>query len=387
MFAERTSWNLVPNRLTVALERHRASGRRLIDLASSNPTACGFSCDSEHILRALANPESLAYEPDPKGLLSARRAVAGYYEAHGVAVDPANIVLTTATSEAYAFTFRTLCDPCDEVLVPEPSYPLFEFLAEVQDVRLVRYPLLYDHGWQIDFHKLEGAITEKTRAVIVVHPNNPTGNYAKGYERSRLNEICAPREMAILADEVFLDFPLDEHKDSARSFAGNTGALTFTMSGISKISGLPQMKAAWLVASGPEDLRSQALERLEVIADTYLSVSTPIQHALPKFLACRAKFQRELLGRVHANLAELDRQLAAQKLSSRLAIEGGWYAILRTPATRSDEDTAVDILETHGVSIHPGHFYDFPGDGYFVVSLITPEDDFREGIRLLLASY
>jgi alanine-synthesizing transaminase len=387
MFAERTSWNLVPNRLTVALERYRASGRPLIDLTCSNPTACGLSCDSEHILGALANPSSLGYEPDPKGLLTSRRAVADYYTSHGAAVDPASIVITTATSEAYAFAFRTLCDPCDEVLIPEPSYPLFEFLAEVQDVRLVRYPLLYDHGWQIDFHTLESAITEKTRAVIVVHPNNPTGNYAKGYERSRLNEICAPREMAILADEVFLDFSLNDTAQHARTFALNTAALTFTMSGISKVSGLPQMKAAWLIASGPDDLRSQALERLEVISDTYLSVSAPIQHALPKFLAYRTKFQHELLARVRANLAELDLQLATQKLSSRLEVEGGWYAILRTPATRTDEETAINLLETQGVSIHPGHFYDFPGDGYLVVSLITPESDFKVGIRLLLASF
>ena len=387
MFAERTSWNLVPNRLTVALERHRASGRRLIDLTCSNPTACGFVCDGEAILRALANPESLAYEPDPKGLITARRAVADYYASHGVSVDPANIVLTTATSEAYAFAFRTLCDPCDEILVPEPSYPLFEFLAEVQDVRLVRYPLVYDHGWQIDFHNLERQITEKTRGVIVVHPNNPTGNYVKGYELTRLNEICTPREMAILVDEVFLDFALDDSAQHPRSFAANADALTFTMSGISKICGLPQMKAAWLIASGPDDLKSQALERLEVISDTYLSVSAPIQHALPEFLARRQKFQRELIARVRANLAELDRQIAAQKLSSRLEFEGGWYAVLRTPATRTDEETAVDLLETHGVSIHPGHFYDFPGDGYFVASLITPENDFKEGIRLLLGSF
>lgn len=387
MFAERTSWNLVPNRLTVALERHRASGRHLLDLTCSNPTVCGFAYDGEAILRALANTESLSYEPDPKGLVTARRAVADYYTAHGVSLDAASIVLTTATSEAYAFAFRTLCDPCDEVLIPEPSYPLFEFLAEVQDVRLVRYPLVYDHGWQIDFHGLERQITEKTRAVIVVHPNNPTGNYAKGYELGRLNEICAPREMAILADEVFLDFALDGHAQHVRTFAANAEALTFTMSGISKISGLPQMKAAWLVATGPDDLRTQALERLEVISDTYLSVSAPVQHALPEFLALRNKFQRELIARVRANLVELDRQLAAQKLTSRLQIEGGWYAILRTPATRTDEETAVDLLETYGVSIHPGHFYDFAGDGYLVVSLITPENDFREGIRLLLQSF
>jgi aspartate/methionine/tyrosine aminotransferase len=387
MFAERTSWNLVPNALTVALDRFRASGRRLIDLTCSNPTACGFNYEKDGILRALANPLALTYEPDPRGLLVARRAIAEYYAALGATVDPAAITLTTSTSEAYSFAFRTLCDPCDEVLIPEPSYPLFEFLAEIQDVRLVRYPLVYDHGWQIDFHGLERSITEKTRAVIVVHPNNPTGHYVKAHERARLNEICAPHELAILADEVFLDFALTEEGPPLQSFAANSDVLTFTMSGLSKIAGLPQMKAAWLVTSGPAHLKAQALERLEVIADTFLSMNAPIQHALPEVLAHRNAFQRELIARVRKNLAELDRQLATQKPCSRLAVEAGWYAILRAPATRSGEETAIELLETHGVSIHPGHFYDFPGDGYFVVSLITPESDFKEGINLLLKSF
>ncbi len=390
MFAERTSWNLVPNALTVALDRFRASGRRLIDLTCSNPTACGFTYDDQAILSVLANPLALSYEPDPRGLLVARRAVGEYYAALGATVDPSAITLTTSTSEAYSFAFRTLCNPGDEVLIPEPSYPLFEFLAEIQDVRLVRYPLLYDHGWQIDFHALERAVTEQTRAVIVVHPNNPTGNYVKAHERVRLNEICAPREMAILADEVFLDFALKEAgtpREPMRTFASNTGVLTFTMSGLSKIAGLPQMKAAWLVTSGPADLKAQALERLEVISDTFLSMNAPIQHALPELLAHRHAFQRDLLARVRTNLAELDRQLAAQKSCSRLQLEAGWYAIVRGPATRSDEETAIELLERYGVSIHPGHFYDFPGDGYFVVSLITPENDFKEGTSLLLKSF
>jgi aspartate/methionine/tyrosine aminotransferase len=387
MFAERTSWNLVPNALTVALDRFRASGRRLIDLTCSNPTSCGLNYDKDAILRALANPLALTYEPDPRGILVARRAVAEYYAALGATVDPAAITLTTSTSEAYSFAFRTLCDPCDEVLIPEPSYPLFEFLAEIQDVRLVRYPLVYDHGWQIDFHGLERSITEKTRAVIVVHPNNPTGHYVKAHERARLNEICAPRELAILADEVFLDFALTEGGLPPQSFAANSDVLTFTMSGLSKIAGLPQMKAAWLVTSGPAHLKAQALQRLEVIADTYLSMNAPIQHALPEFLAHRNAFRRELIARLRKNLAELDRQLTTQKVCSRLAVEAGWYAIVRAPATRSGEQTAIELLETHGVSIHPGHFYDFPGDGYFVVSLITPESDFKEGINLLLKSF
>jgi alanine-synthesizing transaminase len=384
MFAERTSWNLVPNALTVAFDRFRASGRPLIDLTCSNPTAAGFKYDGEAILKALASPLALEYEPDPKGLVTARRAVAEYYAAHGVAINPAHILLTTSTSEAYSFIFRILCDPCCEVLIPEPSYPLFEFLAEIQDVRLVRYPLVYDHGWQIDFHALESAITANTRAVIVVNPNNPTGHYTKPHERERLNAICAQHELAILSDEVFLDFPVASALPNARSLAGNEAVLTFTMSGLSKIAGLPQMKAAWLVASGPADQTSDALERLEVVADTYLSMSAPIQHALPEFLARRHSFQRELTARVRQNLSELDRQLAAQKTCSRLDVEAGWYATVRVPATRSDEDAAIELLEKHGVAIHPGHFYDFPSDGHLVVSLITPESDFAVGIRRVL---
>jgi alanine-synthesizing transaminase len=387
VFAERTSWNLVPNALTTALDRFRASGRRLIDLTCSNPTACGFAYDSDAILNALANPLSLTYDPDPRGLLVARRSVAEYYASLGVTVDPADMVLTTSTSEAYSFVFRTLCDSCDEVLIPEPSYPLFEFLAEVQDVRLVRYALVYDHGWQIDFHSLERALSDKTRAIIVVHPNNPTGHYVKPAERARLNEICAQRDLAILSDEVFLDFAIGAAKRDALTFAGNQPALTFTMSGLSKIAGLPQMKAAWLVASGPEDMKSEALQRLEVISDTYLSMNAPIQHAIPEFLVRRHAFQHELLARVRKNLDELDRQLAAQTVCSCLELEAGWYATVRVPAVRSDEETAISLLETHGVFIHPGHFYDFRGEGFIVVSLITPECDFKEGIGLLLGSF
>ena len=385
MFADRTNWNLKANPLSEALGRHRSSGKPLLDLTISNPTECGFEYDSRAILQALTNPASLAYDPDPRGLVSARQAVAAYYAARGGDVPADNIILTTSTSEAYSFVFRTLCNPGDEILIPEPSYPLFAFLADIQDVKLVRYPLDYDYGWQINFHTLQQAITSRTRGVIVVHPNNPTGHFTKPHELEKLNEICATRNLAIIADEVFLDFALQDQPPF--SFAQNAAALTFTMSGLSKISGLPQMKAAWLITSGPEDIKSQALERLEVISDTFLSMNAPIQHALPEFLAHRHAFQRQLIERVKANLAELDRQLAAQKACTRLDVEAGWYAIVRVPATRTDEDTALELLEKHGVSIHPGHFYDFPGDGYFVVSLITPQADFSTGIRFLLGMF
>ena len=385
MFADRTNWNLEPNRLSEALARHRVAGKPLIDLTASNPTECGFTYDRERILSALADPQSLSYEPEPKGLLAAREVIVGYYADRGDHVAASDMLLTTSTSEAYSFVFRILCNPGDEVLIPTPSYPLFDLLADIQDVRLVRYPLIYDHGWQIDFHALEGALTTRTRAIIVVHPNNPTGHFIKPDERSGLNQICAGRQLAIIADEVFLDFALSSKRHL--SWVANSEVLTFTMSGLSKMCGLPQMKAAWLAASGPKDLKARALERLEVIADTYLSMNAPIQHAISEFLQQRHEFQRQLMSRVRGNLAELDRQLATQKACSRLEIEGGWYAVLRLPATRTDEEVALDLLEKEGVYVHPGHFYDFPADGYLIVSLIGSEQEFGEGIRRLVSIF
>ena len=385
MFASRTNWNLKSNRLSESLAKHRAAGRPLLDLSASNPTECDFDYDRQAILRALSNPDSLSYDPDPKGLLSARRAVAEYYSARGTTVPAEDIVLTTSTSEAYSFVFRLLCNPGDELLIPEPSYPLFSFLADIQDVKLVGYPLLYDHGWQIDFHALQQAVTSRTRGIIVVNPNNPTGHFCKSAEMQKLNEICSPRKIAIIADEVFLDFSLGENPP--RSFAANTESLTLTMSGLSKISGLPQMKAAWLIASGPEELKAQALARLEVIADTFLSMNAPVQLAMPVFLELRHGFQKQVMARVRKNLAALDKQLLAQSSSSRLEMEGGWYAVIRVPVIRSDEDLAIDLLATQGVYVHPGHFYDFPTDGYLIVSLIAPERDFNDGMKRLLSKF
>ncbi len=381
MFAKRTNWNLGVNRLSAALAAHRAAGKPLIDMTASNPTECGFQYDEEAILSALRNPEALNYEPNPRGLEVARSAVAKYYAEHGAAISSEDIFLTTSTSEAYSYVFRTICDPEDELLIPEPSYPLFEFLADIQDVRLVRYPLVYDYGWQIDFHALENAITPRTRGVIVVHPNNPTGHFCKPGEIRKLNEFCARREIAIIADEVFLDFALKETQPV--TFAANAGALTFTMSGLSKICGLPQMKAAWLIVSGPDPRKPEALARLEVIADTYLSMNAPIQWAMPVLLKQREMFQNQVLARVRENLTELDKQLAVQKSCSRLEVEGGWNAVIRVPVKAADEDLAIELLESKGVCVHPGHFYDFPSEGYLVVSLITPENEFSAGLKQL----
>jgi len=382
MFAERTNWNLAGNRLSEALARHRASGKRLFDLTASNPTDCGFEYDSEVILAALRNPATLRYEPNPKGLESARLAVTEYYSALGARISADDIFLTTSTSEAYSYVFRLLCNPGDELLIPAPSYPLFSFLAEILDVKLVRYPLVYDHGWQIDFHSLQNAASPRTRGVIVVNPNNPTGHFVKVNELQALNDLCAKHSLAIIADEVFLDFGFSGA--APLTLAANSQALTFVMSGLSKVAGLPQMKMAWLVANGPATLKKQAIEKFEIIADTYLSPNAPVQLATPTFLELRSGFQKQLLARVRQNLKELDRQLATQRNCSRLQVEGGWYVVLRVPATGSDEELALMLLETRDVYVHPGHFFDFRADGYLVLSLIAREDEFAEGVRRIL---
>jgi alanine-synthesizing transaminase len=380
MFSRRTEWMLSPNRFTEAQREHIAAGREVLDLTVSNPTRVGLAYDPETILRSLVNVAAMAYDPQPKGLRSAREAVAGYYrEQHeGFDVDPESLVLTTSTSEGYSYVFRLLCNPDDEILVPKPSYPLFEFLADLQDVKLAPYPLIYDHGWQIDFPSLYKAVNQRTRAVVVVHPNNPTGSYLSGAERNALNAFCRENDLSLIVDEVFLDYALDGAPRP--TFAANQDVLTFTLSGLSKISGLPQMKVAWVAASGPAEKVKATLARLEVIADTYLSMNAPIQLATPVLLEQRKRIQPLLLDRLRVNLAELDRQLEKQKTCQRLEVEGGWYAVLRVPATRSDEDLAIEILRQTSVLVHPGHFYDFSRDGYLVVSLITPVDVFREGI-------
>jgi len=384
MFSDRTNWKLAQNRFTVALEEVRASGARVLDLTVSNPTRAGLHYDEAAILGALSSPRALDYDPQSKGLLEAREAVAGYYQSeHGIRdLDAEQIVLTTSTSEGYSFVFRLLCNAGDELLVPKPSYPLFEFLADLQDVKLVPYPLIYDHGWQIDFPSLEKAVTPQTRGVVVVHPNNPTGSYVQSGEVGMLNSFCREHGLAVIADEVFLDYPLEDGRHA--SFARNQEVLAFTLSGLSKVAALPQMKVAWVVTSGPRELAAGAMGRLEVIADTYLSMNAPMQWAVPALLEQRKDIQRQLLERVKSNLAEMDRQLAGQKACERLSVEGGWYAVLRVPVTRSDEELAIELVREKSVVVHPGHFYDFPGDGYLVLSLITPAGEFAEGIRAAL---
>jgi alanine-synthesizing transaminase len=387
MFTSRTNWRLETNRLTRALEEHRRSGKDLFDLTASNPTECGFAYPEREILTALTDPRGLVYRPESKGLREAREAVAEYYAGRAgfsgalQQIDPERVLLASGTSEAYSHIFRLLCEAGDEVLVPAPSYPLFEFLADLADIRLVPYPLLYDHGWQIDFASFRAALTPRSRAVLVVHPNNPTGSFVKPREAAELAELCAAREMAIVADEVFLDYT--GGLERPRTFAFHDTAFTFTLSGLSKISLLPQMKLAWTVVSGPEALVQTAVDRLEIIADTYLSPSAPVQLALPKFLSLRHALQAQLQQRISANLSVLDSVLRESKSLARLDREGGWYAILRVPVTVTDDDLAIALLERCSVLVHPGHFFNFSRDGFLVLSLITLEQQFQEGLRRL----
>jgi alanine-synthesizing transaminase len=384
MFSTRTNWTLTPNAFTRAIEESRKSKKEILDLSVSNPTEAGIRPDTKEVLTALVHQGAMHYQPQPRGLLESRQAVSRYYrESHEVFnLDPERLILTTSTSEAYSYVFRLLCNPGDEILVPKPSYPLFEFLADLADVKLIPYPLLYDHGWQIDFDSLYKAASARSRAVILVHPNNPTGSYVSVAETAALNRFCEEYELALIVDEVFLDYA---HDGASRpSFVGNSDALTFTLSGVSKVSALPQMKLAWVATSGPEKTVSEAGARLEIIADTFLSMSAPIQMAAPVLLDQRKQIQPLLLDRLRVNLAELDRHLASHPACMRLLVEGGWYVVLRVPACGSDEDLAIRLLREASVLVHPGHFYDFPTDGYLVLSLITEPAVFRNGVARLL---
>lgn len=384
-FSARTSWDTSDSSFAAAVREVRAAaerdGRQLYDLTISNPTKCGFDYDAEALLAALKDPRALIYDPQPQGLLTAREAVARYYAGHGAQVSAEDLVLTTSTSEAYSFLFRLLCDPGDEVLVPQPSYPLFDFLADLDDVQLKSYPLFYDHGWWIDRARLEAAINGRTRAIMVVHPNNPTGHWTGMEERAWLEELGARRGLPLIVDEVFLDYPLTG--EAGKSFAtGEHPALTFVLSGLSKIAGLPQMKAAWIAVQGPEEGKREVLARLEVIADTFLSMNAPVQLALPSWLERAGEIQTQIRERAQRNYAVL-RQLALEYPGTLQVLEAdaGWSAVLTLRGWVGEGDLAEQLVGERGVIVHPGSFYGMPQKNRIVVSLIGPEVEFTTGIQ------
>jgi len=360
----------------------RASVRRVYDLTLSNPTRCGFSYDAATLLQPLTNASALVYDPDPRGMRLAREAVAGYYADHEACVAAEDLVLTTSTSESYSFLFRLLCNPGDDVLVAQPSYPLFDFLADMDDVRLRPYPLFYDHGWWIDRSELERAITPRTRAILVVHPNNPTGHWTGASEREALEAICVRHNLALIVDEVFLDYPLRESTPAPQSFScGPHPALTFVLSGLSKIVGLPQMKAAWIATLGPQRERNEALARLEIVADTFLSMNAPVQLALSSWLAGRVTIQGQILDRARTNLATLQRvSVDSPDRLHLLEVEAGWSAVLGLPGCVGEADCAERLARERGVLVHPGAFYGMGEVNRVVVSLIGPTEDFAASI-------
>jgi alanine-synthesizing transaminase len=390
MFSRRTQWDLAPSPLAESLAELRRSGADILDLTASNPTTAGFDYDHAAIAAALSAAASQPYAPEPFGLPSARQAVADYYrDDHQLAVSPDRLILTASTSEAYSFAFRLLCDFGDEALIAQPSYPLFDYLAQLDDVALRPFSMFYDHGWHLDRTALQAAITPRSRAVVLVHPNNPTGHFTSAADRIWLDAFCAQHQLALIADEVFLDYPwaATPSADAQSFLATPATALTLVLSGLSKIAGLPQMKLAWIALHGPANLVNSARERLEIIADTFLSVSTPIQHALPELLDLRRSLGPQIRRRVAANLAALDHALAGQTLVTRLAAEAGWYAILRLPAHRSADDEALTLLTASQVHVHPGGYFGLPDQGYFAISLLPPKDAFNQALTGLLSHF
>src|SRR5882757_4945650 len=380
-WSTRTAWDLTETPWARQLARLRTAGAQLCDLTASNPTHCGFGYETASILAPLSDPGALSYNPDPRGLRAARGAVCRYYRDHGALVEPEQIFLTTSTSEAYSFLFRLLCDPGDEVLIGQPGYPLFDFLARLDDVGLVPYELFYDHGWHLDLESLRRRVTSRARAIMIIHPNNPTGNFTRRGEREAIEALCREQGLALVVDEVFLDYGLDQRGE--RFATGSHTVPTFVLSGLSKVAALPQMKAAWIACFA----EGEAIERLEVISDTFLSLSAPIQCALPVWLSERATLQGQIMERLQANLVSLDAILVQQKLVSRLTVEAGWYAVLRVPGLQPQEDTALDLLLEQGVIVHPGGFFGFSGQGWLVVSLLTPLKEFREGVEAIVRHF
>jgi aspartate/methionine/tyrosine aminotransferase len=383
MFSERTSWSFAANRLANLLADKRGAGEEVLDLTESNPTRAGLDYPEAEILGALRDRNALLYEPTPFGLEKARNAVTQYYLDRGKKVSPDDILLTASTSEAYSFLFKVLLDPGDRILIPRPSYPLFDYLAVLESLDVVSYPLDFDGTWSLDTNALEEAIVDRTRTILVVHPGNPTGSYLQRDEIKLLLNICRRHRLHLIIDEVFFDYVLEENRERIDSLAGEQSVLTFVLSGLSKVAGLPQMKLSWIWMGGPDPTRLEARQRLEHVSDIFLSVGSPIQHALDSYLKLAEQIQTLISTRLSSNLAFLRDRLSDSPVDA-LPVGGGWYAILRLPAVRSSEEWALTLLSLDDVYVHPGYLFDLPMGACLVASLLTPQEHFREGIQRIL---
>jgi aspartate/methionine/tyrosine aminotransferase len=387
MFSSRIPADLSPNRLTRAVEARRRAGRPFIDLTESNPTRTGFSYP-DSLLAPLAHARGLRYAPAPLGLPEARAAVARDYQRAGLTVDPDRIVLTASTSEAYSILFKLLADAGDDILVPRPSYPLFDHLTRLDVVTTRPYDLDVQDGWRLDFESLERAWTRRTRAVLVVSPNNPTGSFVSKAEMQQLSEICAGRGAAIVADEVFADYELEPGAAAgAGRAAADRDALAFALGGLSKSCGLPQLKLGWMAVSGPGARVADALQRLEIICDTYLSVATPVQAAASEFVAGGAAIRAQIATRVAANYRCLQDIVARVPACRMLKSQGGWYAVVQVPTLQAEEDLALTLLEQEDVLVHPGYFFDFPRESFVIISLLTPDAHLADGVSRILRRF
>jgi aspartate/methionine/tyrosine aminotransferase len=386
MFSKRIQVDLSRNDLFKILDAKRESGIEVLDLTESNPTRAGFGYNNEQILQALFRPEVLRYEPEPQGLLSARQAISGYYLSHGHKVNPESLYLTSSTSEAYSSLFKLLADPGDEILVPQPSYPLFESLAKLESVRLISYPLRYsaESGWIMDIKKLNRIISTKTRSIITVNPNNPTGSYVKKGELEQINELCQQHSLSLIVDEVFLDYVSSRENAHSRTMVNSQGPLTFILSGLSKVLALPQMKLGWIQMSGPREKCIKANERLEYILDAYLSVGTPVQHAVRDLFKEQQSLQAQIKQRLRENEDLLLKLFSNNREATVLKREGGWYAVIKVDTAISEEEMAVVLLDKYNVLVHPGYFYEFENSGYMVLSLIIKPEVFRAGTERIV---
>ncbi|MBI4368020.1 MAG: pyridoxal phosphate-dependent aminotransferase [Candidatus Omnitrophica bacterium] len=385
MFASRTNWKFSTNPLSSCLQSLQKAGAKILDLTESNPTRCHFRYLNSELLQPLAHPSNVKYDPISKGLPEARKLIQNDYRARHIVLNENQILLTASTSEAYTFLFRLLLNPGESILAPRPSYPLFDFLAGLNDVSIKSYSLRYaSSGWHIDIPSLSEAVGPETRAIILVHPNNPTGSFVKKTELSEILDIAKEKSLAIISDEVFFEYPVADDPLRATSLAGHREVLTFTLGGISKTLGLPQMKLAWMAATGPEAVLAQSLDRLDIILDTYLSVNAPVQQALSSWFLLKSEIQREIQDRIQENRTFLTREVSSVRAVSLLDTEGGWYAVLRLAKNKSEEDWALEFLKQDHVYVHPGYFYDFEEEAYIVISLLPPTEAFQESVRRLL---
>lgn len=384
MFSARTPRSLLPSSMAQLLMQLKCARPDHLDLTLSNPTSVDLKRELSRVLPTLTNPAALAYAADPRGVLRARKALAQYYAARGVPDFPLDqLFLTASTSEAYGFLFKLLADPGDEVLVPQPSYPLFDHLLQLESLRAVPYPLRYDGSWHIDQGALPERITSRTRAIILVSPNNPTGSWTRADELDWLEARCEQHGLALISDEVFMDFAIKPPLDRVPVLAARERVLSFSLGGLSKTLGLPQLKLGWILVNGPAPQLSEALKRLEFITDTYLSVGSPVQEALPSLLEQLELLQRPILDRLRQNRACLEREALTCPWVTVLPTEGGWSQLLRVPRVLSEDEWVSSLLRDQGVLVQPGYFFDLEPEGHLVLSLLTPPDRFEEGLHRL----